>query len=171
VRVIGIEAKDQAAGEFVLESLLRAVEAERVTLEDMALVTKGADGKVKIHQTKDSTSGKGAFKGGLVGAVIGLAAPPLLAATVVGAGAGAIWGKFRDRGVNDDMMKSVADTLERGQAIVFALGSTEAIEAIDQRIKELTDGDMTTFTVDPESADALREIAAQVHHEAPPATA
>ena len=57
MRVIGIEGKDQAAGEFVLEALQRAVEADRVTLEDIALATKEADGKVKIHQTKGSIRG------------------------------------------------------------------------------------------------------------------
>jgi uncharacterized membrane protein len=168
MRVIGIEAKDQAEGEFIVESLYRAIDAERVKLEDIALVTKEADGKVKIHQTKDETVGKGAVKGGLVGAVIGLAAPPLLAAAVVGAGAGAIWGKFRDRGVNDKLMKEVADRLERGQAIVFALGDDAAIKAIDDRIKELTSGDMLTFTLDPESATALREVADELpKHQAP----
>jgi uncharacterized membrane protein len=170
VRVIGIEAKDQAMGEFILESLYRAVEDERVTLEDLALVTKEADGKVKIHQTRDATVGKGAFRGGLVGVVIGLAAPPLLGAAVVGAGAGALWGKFRDRGVNDNMMKGVAETLERGQAVVFALGSDEAIAAIDHRIQDLTDGDVVTFSVDAEGETALKEIVAQMPpHDAPAA--
>jgi uncharacterized membrane protein len=168
MRVIGIEAKDQAEGEFIVESLHRAIDAERVELDDIALVTKEADGKVKIHQSKDETAGTGALKGGLVGAVIGLAAPPLLAAAVVGAGAGAIWGKFRDRGVNDKLMKEVAERLERGQAIVFALGDDAAIQAIDDRIKELTGGDMLTFTLDPESEAALREVAAELpQHKAP----
>ena len=36
MRVIGIEAKDQAEGEFIVESLHRAIEAERVKLEDIA---------------------------------------------------------------------------------------------------------------------------------------
>lgn len=170
MRVIGIEAKNQAEGEFIVESLQTAVDLERVTLEDIALVTKEADGTVKIHQTKDETAGKGALKGGLVGAVIGLAAPPLLAAAVVGAGAGAIWGKFRDRGVNDKLMKEVAERLERGQAIVFVLGEDAAIEAIDDKVKELTGGEMLTFTLDPESETALREVAAQLPQHQPPAS-
>jgi uncharacterized membrane protein len=127
VRVIGIEAKDQAAGEFIVESLLRAVEAERVTLEDIALVTKEADGKVKIHQTK-----------------------------------GSIRGHFHDRGVNDKLMKNVTETLEPGQTMVFALGSDAMIKAVDDRVKELTDGEFATFTVDQESPDALQQITAEL---------
>jgi uncharacterized membrane protein len=57
MRVIGIEGKDQAAGEFILEALQQAVDADRVTLEDIALAMKEPNGKVKIHQTKGSITG------------------------------------------------------------------------------------------------------------------
>jgi uncharacterized membrane protein len=127
MRVIGIEGKDQAAGEFVLEALQRAVEADRVTLEDIALATKEADGKVKIHQTK-----------------------------------GSIRGHFHDRGVSDKLMKNVTETLEPGQTMVFALGSDEVIKAVDDRVKELSDGEFSTFIVDQESPDALQQVTAQL---------
>jgi uncharacterized membrane protein len=127
MRLIGIEGKDQAAGEFILESLQRAVDADRVTLEDIALAMKGADGKVKIHQTK-----------------------------------GSIVGHFHDRGVSDKLMKNVTETLEPGQTMVFALGSDEMIQAIDERVQELSDGEFATFNVDQESPDALQEITAQL---------
>lgn len=127
MRVIGIEGKDQAAGEFVLEALQRAVEADRVTLEDIALATKEADGKVKIHQTK-----------------------------------GSIRGHFHDRGVSDKLMKNVTETLEPGQTMVFALGSDAMIKAVDDRIKELSDGEFLTFIVDQESPDALQQVTAQL---------
>jgi len=128
VRVIGIEGKDWAAGEFVLESLDMARKAKRVTLEDLVLVSKEADGEVKIHQTK-----------------------------------GLNLGRLRDRGVSDKLMKGVGETLEPGQTIVFALASDEAIEAIANRVKEISpEGDFPTFTVDPHSADPLSEATAQL---------
>ena len=43
------------------------------------------DGKVVVRQTADHLGRKGAGWGGGVGVLVGLAAPPLLAATVVGA--------------------------------------------------------------------------------------
>ncbi len=127
MRVIGIEGKDQAAGEFILEALQRAADADRVTLEDIALATKEADGKVKIHQTKAS-----------------------------------IRGHFHDRGVSDKLMKNVTETLEPGQTMVFALGSDAVIKAVDDRVKELSDGEFATFTVDQESPDALQQVTAQL---------
>ena len=128
MRVIGIEGKDLAAGEFVLESLDMAAKADRVTLEDLVLVSKEADGKVKIHQTK-----------------------------------GLNLGRLRDRGVSDKLMKGVGETLEPGQTIVFALASDDSIQAIDDRVKELSpEGEFPTFTVDQHSDDALAQAKAQL---------
>lgn len=157
MKVIGIEVGTKQRGEFVMEALRTAIEEKRVTLDDMALVTKDDEGKVHIHQTKDTTSGKAAGKGALVGALVGLAAPPLLGAAAVGAGVGAIWGKFRDRGVDDSMMKSVGGMIAEGEAVVFALGADESIDAIADRVREVTDGTMKTFAVDPGSEDVVRE--------------
>ncbi|HEY7396663.1 MAG TPA: DUF1269 domain-containing protein [Gaiellaceae bacterium] len=129
MRVIGVKVKDEAAGEFVLESFYRAIDADRFKLEDMALVTKGPDGKVKIRQTKHR-----------------------------------ILGKLHDSGVNDKVMKQVAESLEPGQAIVFGLGEDSQIAAIDARIKELTAGDegeFVTFTL-AEDGSALREVDADL---------
>jgi len=128
VRVIGIEGKDFSAGEFVLESLDIAVKGKRLTLEDLVLVSKEADGEVKIHQTK-----------------------------------GLNLGRLRDRGVSDKLMKGVGETLEPGQTIVFALGSDEAIQAIADRVEEISpEGDFPTFTVDQHSANAVSEATAQL---------
>src|SRR5262249_51272688 len=157
-----IPVTDQEHGEFVVESLQGAVERKQVTLEDLALVVKEPDGKVRIHQTKDITPGKGAVRGGLVGAVIGLAAPPLLGLTVLGAGAGALWGKLRDKGVDDKLMKNVVEPLESGHGVVFALGDDASIAAIEARVRELTRGEITTFTFDPDDESELRAMAADI---------
>ena len=134
MRVIGIEAKDQAAGEFVLESLDMAVKARRVTLEDLVFVSREAGGEVKIHQTR-----------------------------------GLNLGRLRDRGVSDKLMKGVGETLEPGQTMVFALGSEEAIQAIDDRVKELSaEGEFPTFTVDQHNDDALAQAKAQLSRDDAP---
>jgi uncharacterized membrane protein len=157
VKVIGIKVDSKERGEFVLESLQEAVAAERVSLEDIALVTKDEKGDVHIHQTKDITTGKGARRGVLVGALVGLAAPPLLGAAAVGGGIGALWGKFRDRGVDDDLMKRVGGMIAEGQAVVFALGADASIDALDARVRELGGRDVETFTIDDNNEALVRE--------------
>jgi len=161
VKVIGIKVKDEERGEFVLESLRIAIAAERVSLDDLALVTNDG-GAIHIHQTKDITTGKGARRGALVGALVGLAAPPLLAAAAAGAGVGALWGKFRDKGVDDDLMKRVGTMLGDGEAVVFALGDNASIEAINDRVTELADGEITAFTIDDNDEALVREAAVHV---------
>jgi len=162
VKIIGIKAQDVEHGEFVIEALKTAVANKRVTLEDMAMVTLDDKGKIQIHQTKDSTPKKGAGKGALVGALVGLAAPPLLGAAVVGAGLGAIWGKFRDRGIDDDLMRSVGDMIRSGEAVVFAMGDDASIDAIGERVRELTDGDMETYTMKVDDEALVREAAVHI---------
>jgi uncharacterized membrane protein len=162
VKIIGIKVDSTDQADFVVESLRLAMEAKRVTLEDVAVVVKDDEGKVHIHQTKDVTVGKGAKRGTLVGAIVGLAAPPLLGAAAVGAGIGALWGKFRDRGIDDKQMKNIGEMIAAGQAVVFALGDDASIEAIGERVKELTKGDMQTFTIDPDNEAIVREAAVDV---------
>ena len=118
MKVIGIRLESCERAEWAVEALKTAVEQGRVTLEDIALVTKDDEGKVHIHETKDITTGKGAKRGTLVGALVGLAAPPLLGAALVGAGVGALWGKFRDRGIDDDLMKQIGGMIDSGEAVV-----------------------------------------------------
>ena len=162
MKVIGITVENEERGEFVLEALRIAVAAERVSLDDLALVTKDDSGKVHLHQTKDITTGKGATRGALVGALVGLAAPPLLGAAAVGAGIGAIWGKFRDRGIDDDLMKRIGSMLVDGKAVVFALGDNASIEAIEARVREEAGSGMTTFTIDDDNEALVREAAVDV---------
>jgi uncharacterized membrane protein len=159
VKVIGIKVDNEERGEFVLESLRTAVAAERVTLDDLALVTKDEKGEVHIQQTKDVTTGKGARRGLLVGALVGLAAPPLLGAAAVGGGIGALWGKFRDRGIDDDLMKRVGGMIAEGQAVVFALGDNASIDAVNGRVREVGGGDVETFTIDDNNEALVREAA------------
>jgi uncharacterized membrane protein len=162
VKIIAIKADTRDHGDFVLEALKTAVDNKRVTLDDLALVTKEEDGSVQIHQTKDITTGKGARRGTLVGALVGLAAPPLLGAAVVGAGVGALWGKFRDRGIDDDLMKRVGDMITGGEAVVFALGDDASIDAIGERVRELSGGDMLTMTVNADDEALVREVSMHV---------
>ena len=65
-----------------------------IDTDGVALVVKDADGEVQVQETGDHLGRKGAKLGGGVGLVVGLFAPPLLAATAVGAAAGALAGKF-----------------------------------------------------------------------------
>ena len=40
-----------------------------ITVKDAVAITKSEKGKIKLHQTKDDTAGKGFLKGGLIGLI------------------------------------------------------------------------------------------------------
>jgi len=83
-------------------------------------VTKDAAGKIKLHQAMNLTA-MGAATGGFWGLLIGmLFLNPLLGAAV-GAGAGALSGRFTDLGIDDDFMKTLAEQFQPGCAAVFIL--------------------------------------------------
>jgi uncharacterized membrane protein len=164
MRGIGIPVRDQAQGTFVLDALNAAAAAKRATFDDIAFVSKERDGKVKIHQTKDADGRKGAVRGGLVGALIGLAAPPFLAVTAVGAGIGALVAHLRDGGLDNDLMKSLGEDLEPGQGIVFALGDEASIALVAERVRDLTDGNVVplVFSIGDDHDTALRAMAVDI---------
>ena len=65
-----------------------------IVTDGVALVVKDAEGEVHVQETGDHLGRKGVKAGAGVGLVIGLFAPPLLAATVVGGAVGGLTGKF-----------------------------------------------------------------------------
>ncbi|WP_295384925.1 DUF1269 domain-containing protein [uncultured Thiodictyon sp.] len=91
-----------------------------IEMEDVVIVTKDAAGKVKLHQAVNLTA-LGAASGGFWGLLIGmLFLNPLLGAAV-GAGAGALSGRFTDLGINDEFMKDLAEHFQPGCSAIFIL--------------------------------------------------
>src|SRR3977135_2906983 len=76
------------------DAIVKLVEADQLKVEGVALVTVDADGTPAVKETGDHLGRKGLEIGGGVGLAVGLFAPPLLAATVVGGAGGGGLGKF-----------------------------------------------------------------------------
>lgn len=101
-------------------SLVQLQKEYLIEMEDVVIVTKDADGKAKLHQATNLTA-VGAVTGGFWGMLIGvLFLNPLLGAAV-GAGAGALSGRFTDLGINDQFMKELAESFNTGCTTVFIL--------------------------------------------------
>ena len=88
---------DAATKDF--DALAKLVGDKKVEMEAAILITHAEDGTVTVAQTADHRGRKGVEWGGAVGVLVGLAAPPLLAATAVGAVAGGLIGRFVDHRV------------------------------------------------------------------------
>ena len=112
--------RDIAAATADFEGLITRVAAREVRIEAAILVTHELDGEIIVRQTGDHLGRKGAGFGGAVGFLVGLAAPPLLAATVIGAAGGAIAGHFASRRVESGFHDQLGAAMPPGTAAVIA---------------------------------------------------
>src|SRR4051812_9587233 len=92
VLVAGYQDSGTATRDF--DALVALVNDGKIEIEGVILVTHAEDGTVSVQQTGDERGRKGLGWGGGVGLAIGLAAPPLLAATAAGAVTGGLLGRF-----------------------------------------------------------------------------
>lgn len=84
---------DAASAKSDFDSL-KSAEGKDFMIEAAVVMSRDADGKVDVLEKGDGDTGAGAVIGGGIGLVVGLFAPPLLAATAIGAGIGALLGHF-----------------------------------------------------------------------------
>ena len=124
---------------------MKLVEDDQLKVEGVVLVTVDADGTVAVKETGDHLGRKGLEIGGGVGLAVGLFAPPLLAATVVGGAVGGVVGKFARHRVESGLEEKMGAALPPGSA---------GIVAIYDRAK--------TDTVNTTLASAVRKSVAQV---------
>jgi uncharacterized membrane protein len=97
---------DSATAQADYESLKAAESVDLAVLASVVL-SRDADGEVSVSSHGSGITGAGAVIGGGAGLVVGLFAPPLLAATAVGAGIGAVVGhlskKHQEKKLGVDM--------------------------------------------------------------------
>jgi arylsulfatase len=82
---------------------------------------KDAEGEVTVQETGDHLGRKGLKVGAGVGLVVGLFAPPLLAATAIGAAAGGVLGKLARKRVQAGIGDKMDDALPPGSAGIIAI--------------------------------------------------
>ena len=109
---------EAATEEF--DALAALVEGKKVEMEAAILITHAKDGTVNVQQTADHRGRKGVAWGGGVGVLVGLAAPPLIAATAAGAAAGGLVGKFVDKRLETEMHDKIGENLPLGTAGIIA---------------------------------------------------
>jgi arylsulfatase len=103
------------------DQLTQLVKDKTIKSDGMILVEKDQDGQLIVSETGDHMGRKGAEWGGGVGLLVGLFAPPLLAATVVGAAAGALVGKFAKNKIADGIEGGLGQNLKPGMAAILAI--------------------------------------------------
>lgn len=103
---------------------------------DAAVVVRGTDGKVTFEETADPSGRKWAKRGTVAGGLVGLIFPPsLLASAAVGAVGGGIWGRIRDKGIQDEDLRTIGDSLQPGTSAIIAVAEDHMVERLKRGLE------------------------------------
>jgi uncharacterized membrane protein len=129
--ILYIATYDDAAA--AAEDYKRLQAAREVDLEVVSSVVmhRDADGKVTVDEHGTGQVASGAMIGGAAGLVVGLFAPPLLAATAVGAGIGAVAGKIAERREEKKIGVDMEEALPPNSSAILAIIDDKYLDRID----------------------------------------
>jgi uncharacterized membrane protein len=152
-QLVAIAYQDLPTAQQVVANIGRAQDMHEVELDDLVVVERQFDGKVKLHQP--SLTGRGAAGGALWGGLIGLIFFMPLFGMAIGAASGAAAGALSDAGVDDQFMKELGEELAPGNAAVIALVRNVTLDKVldDVRIP----GRIIRSSLDNETEARLQE--------------
>jgi uncharacterized membrane protein len=110
--------------------VVKLAEDKTITVEGVVLAQKDVDGEVHVTETGDHLGRRGLKIGGGAGLVVGLFAPPLLAATAVGAAAGGLTAKFAKHRLESGIADKMDDALPPGSGGVIAVYDCDGADAV-----------------------------------------
>jgi uncharacterized membrane protein len=149
--LVAIAYPDLATAQQVTANAIRAQQGHALELDDMVIVERREDGKVKLHQP--SMAGAGAASGALWGGLIGLIFLMPLFGMAIGAATGAAAGAASDYGVDDKFMKELGEGLEPGGAAVLLLIREATMDKILPKIE--IEGRIIQTSLDDEQEEQL----------------
>ena len=129
---------DESAAESDYQSLKDDQAAGQFDIVGAVVMSRDDDGKVEVKEHETGTVGKGAAWGAGAGVVVGLFAPPLLAATAVGAGIGAVIGAFRKRHEEKSIGVDVDEYLPKGSSAVIAVVDDQWADRVENALVKAT---------------------------------
>src|SRR2546428_1295237 len=124
--------EDLAKQDF--DAVLKLAEEKTITVEGVVLVQKDDTGEVEVSETGDHLGRKGLKIGGGVGLVVGLFAPPLLAATAVGAAIGGVTGKFAKHRLESGVGEKMDAALPPSSGGVIAVYDNDGADTGEQAL-------------------------------------
>jgi uncharacterized membrane protein len=127
-------------------------------LDDAVVVTRDLRGKIKLHQAVSLTAA-GAATGAFWGMLVGLLFFNPLLGLAVGAGAGALSGKFANLGIDNKMAKQLGDELTPGSsALIVLLRKVTADKVLDGLKQFAGRGKVFQTSFNKDDEQSLREV-------------
>jgi uncharacterized membrane protein len=120
---------------FSLREALWHMEDESIIdVGDAVVVTRNAQGKVRLHQSLPLAAAGSAF-GSIGGMVLGMMVLNPLFGSVAGAVAGATAGALADVGINDEFMNELGETLKPDTSALFVAVRKTNPELVLERLQ------------------------------------
>ena len=143
---------------FAMRAELARMQKELlIELEDAVVVTRDQNGKTKLDQAVNLTSA-GALGGGFWGMLIGMIFLNPLLGFALGAGAGALSGKFSDIGLDDKMMKDLAQSFKPGSSALFVIVRRATTDKVLDGLKQFAGkGKVFQSSLNKDDEAALRD--------------
>jgi uncharacterized membrane protein len=159
--LVAIAYPDLDTARTVAEELQQLTTEKSIALDDMVVIERCDDGKVKLHQSRNTTGGHAA--GGAVwGMMIGFVFLAPLLGAAVGAASGAAIGKQKDLGVEDDFMDRLGVQLSNGGAAVVVLVRESTPEKVVPRISQFGGTVVQTSLAPDREAELQAALSGQV---------
>jgi uncharacterized membrane protein len=164
-----IAFEDPMEADRALTQLTRLQKEYLVDLEDAVVAIRAPDGQVRIKQSVNIV-GAGAVasgaSGALFGSLVGLLFLNPLAGMVlggaIGAGSGALAGSLTDYGINDDLIREIANTIKPDSSALFLLVRKAQPEKVLAEFKDYK-GRIIRSSLSPEQESKLQQaLAGQV---------
>jgi uncharacterized membrane protein len=155
--LIAIAYADKATAEQVAANLDEARKGHLIDLEDLVLVERRADGKIKLHQP--SMTATGALGGAAWGGLIGMLFLVPFFGMAIGAATGAAAGAMSDAGVDDNFMKELGEQLQPGAVALVALVRNVNVAKLLEDVK--IPGKIIHSSLDEATETALSEALAK----------
>jgi uncharacterized membrane protein len=155
--LVGILFDDEVTAFEMRAALLRMQKEYLVDLEDSVVVIKNQAGKIKLDQAT-SLTGVGAIGGGFWGLLIGLIFLNPLLGAAIGATTGALAGRFTDIGLNDKVMRDMAESFKPGTSALFVLVRRATLDKVLDGLKGFAGkGKLFQTSLSKDEESSLRE--------------
>jgi uncharacterized membrane protein len=135
--LVAVVFNDESTAFDMRAALAKMQKDYLIELEDAVVVTRDMKGKTRLDQAVSLTA-TGAVGGGFWGLLIGMIFLNPLLGTLVGAGAGALSGRFSDIGLDDRMLKDVGQSLKPGTSGLFVLVRRATVDKVLAGLKDFT---------------------------------
>ena len=151
--IAGYDDPDAAREDF--DALKKAQREGIVFIDGAVLISRDDDGKIHVKETGDHDVLKGSVIGVGAGLVVGLFAPPLLGALVVGGVIGGLVGKLVKTHEENKIQKDVEDTIPPGTSGIVAVFEEVWVDEVERQLKKAVK--KACKEADKETAKELKE--------------